>query len=190
MSLTCDKAQVGGLGLLAGAFCCPDGHAALSVIQALRRGKIHRIMSVSRAKTHRSRTPKLLVYSFCWCIVFSWFVLVFRIHQSFGTRTLFWCIVFVWVFRIHQSFGRIWFLCRRGQRLQILAPFSSVPPQTPTTEAAGTYQGELFETNEQACTCAYCCRLANRLQEGNATNMGKYLHMWDTFRVLLLSGLV
>ena len=35
LSLTCDKAQVSGLGLLAGAICAPDGHAALMTVQVL-----------------------------------------------------------------------------------------------------------------------------------------------------------
>ena len=127
MSLTCDKAQVGGLGLLAGAFCCPDGHAALSVIQALRRGKIHRIMSVSRAKTHRSRTPKLLVYSFCWCIYLSCFVWAFRIHQSFGTRTFLLVYSFCVGFSYTPKFWQNLVSLSQGEAFTYFCPLQFCP---------------------------------------------------------------
>jgi len=57
LALTCDKAQVGGLGLQAGAFCSTDGHAALSVIQ----------VGAQPAKTSPLRQKKSFRHRF-WCI--------------------------------------------------------------------------------------------------------------------------
>lgn len=96
LSITVDKAQVGGLGLFAGGILAPDGHAALSVVQAfLSLMRDFHPQPVGAGRHRRTDFPEL-VYTDFWCIRLS---LVFFVYTNPASGKM---PQFALCFRIHQ----------------------------------------------------------------------------------------